>query len=126
MLHAWDASLNELCTYQGNYQLASSPYLSKLFIYIFTDDQGLVAVSYEGNEEWSFDIDGRVVSAPIIAPDGSIYVEVFDNTREGFETDVYHLLADGTFEKFSLPFLQSLDGALVDSKGNFYLLRWNV
>ncbi len=126
MLHALGSSGKEYWTYQGDYNHASPPYLSKSLIYIFTDNQNLIAINYEGKEKWKFDIKGRVISAPLLVPDGSIYVEIYDNTKEGFKSDIYHLRIDGAYEKFSLEFLRSLDGALLDSKGNIYIWSWKA
>lgn len=125
VLHAWDTSQNELWTYQGNYTQASSPYLSSTFIYIFTDSPNLTAINYDGTEAWTFDFDGRVMSEPLIAPDGSVYIEIY-KFNEDFISDVYHLLADGTYEKFSLKSFDSLDDAFVDSKGNIYSWGWRA
>ena len=121
VLHAWDTSQNELWTYRGDYQEASSPYLSKSLIYIFTDDGDLVALDFDGKEAWTFPMPGRVKSAPVISPDGSVYLETYDHSSTDFKSDVYHLNADGTYEKFKLEFLQNLERALVDVKGNLYL-----
>jgi outer membrane protein assembly factor BamB len=62
-------------TYQTSDQVRSTPAVDGGTIYVGSEDHYLYAVdSADGSFKWKFNTGGRVISSPVVGPDGMVYV----------------------------------------------------
>lgn len=122
ILYAIKTTGDEIWKYNGNFQTVSAPFLGKNgAIHLIADRQKLVAVDKQGREKWVFDIGGIPASNLKMAPDGTIYIQVFDRDPEVSGYKIYRVAPDGTSTSFPLPLLVYMDNSTIDSKGNIHI-----
>ena len=46
-------------------------------VYFGSDDKNVYAVDADGNEKWRYQTDSNVISSPVLAEDGTLYVGTY-------------------------------------------------
>ncbi|MBI5296147.1 MAG: PQQ-binding-like beta-propeller repeat protein [Chloroflexi bacterium] len=123
-LHAVDVNGTELWNYKGDYEFASTPFLSpdEKTIYLVDDQDQVLAVDTSGKQTMRFKADSRIVSFPTVGPDGSIYLETIDRESKTFDNKIYRLAPDGTVENFSISLIDRWEDHAFLSNGG--IVRW--
>ena len=124
-LSAFDANGTELWNYKGDYEYASTPFLSpdEKTIYLIDDQYRLLAVDTNGKQTKSFDVHSRILSFPTVGPDGSVYLETMDSESKKFDSKIYRLAPDGTVEDFSISLIDQWEDHAFLPNGD--IVRWS-
>ena len=124
-LSAFDANGTELWNYKGDYEYASTPFLSpdEKTIYLIDDQYRVLAVDTSGKQTKSFDVHSRILSFPTVGPDGSVYLETMDSESKKFDSKIYRLAPDGTVEDFSISLIDQWEDHAFLPNGD--IVRWS-
>lgn len=127
-LHAFTAYGNEIWKYEGTRTFLSPAFATSDgdSIYLIDNNKQLVAVDRNGKEKMVFDIQGRLISPPIISPNKSVYLQTIDDSKQSINVMVYHVLPDGSSHSFTLDILDDLSNGVFASNGNIYLWDWGA